>query len=72
MRLIVQENNGDEDQNKIINPINSYEGEETMGNKIEKLLKEIEIYKKAIQDAEDALASAEKELDETLEMEYDQ
>ena len=39
-------------------------------NKIQKLIKEVEIYKQAIQDAKDALASAEMELDETLEDEF--
>jgi len=39
-------------------------------NKIQKLMKEVEIYKQAIQDAKDALDSAEMELDETLEDEF--
>ncbi len=41
-------------------------------NKITELMKEVEIYKQAIQDAKDALASAEMELDETLDMEFGQ
>lgn len=41
-------------------------------NKIEKLMQEVEIYKQAIQDAKDALASAEMELDETLDAEFNQ
>lgn len=39
-------------------------------SKIEKLMQEVEIYKQAIQDAKDALASAEMELDETLDAEF--
>ena len=45
------------------------EGEKSM-SKIEELMREVEIYKQAIQDAKDALASAEMELDETLEAEF--
>ena len=41
------------------------------GSKIEKLMAEVETYRQAIQDAKDALASAEQELDETLAAEYD-
>lgn len=41
-------------------------------NKIEKLMQEVEIYKQAIQDAKDALASAEMELDGALEAEFGQ
>ena len=41
-------------------------------NKIEKLMQEVEIYKQAIQDAKDALASAEMELGETLDAEFNQ
>ena len=36
-------------------------------NEIQKLMEEIEIYKQAIQDAEDALDAAEKELNEVLD-----
>ena len=43
---------------------------ETTETQIQKLMKEVELYKQAIQDARDALASAEMELDETLEAEY--
>ena len=39
-------------------------------NKIQKLMSEVESYKQAIQDAKDALASAETELDETLDGEF--
>lgn len=37
-----------------------------METKIEKLTREIETYKQAISDAQNALASAEQELDEEL------
>ena len=58
---------GNEDQNDL----NQFdEGEETMDNKIQELINEVEIYKQAIQDAKDALASAEMELDATLEKEF--
>ena len=43
---------------------------EEMTNKIQTLINEVEIYKQAIQDAKDALASAEAELDETLDAGY--
>lgn len=63
---------GDEDQNDLMKLINDYKGEdETMGNKIQDLMNEVELYKQAIQDAKDALASAEMELDETLEAEFE-
>lgn len=42
----------------------------TTENKIQELFNEIDLYKQAIQDAKDALASAEQELDETLDAEY--
>ena len=41
-------------------------------NKIQELMNEVEIYKQAIQDAKDALASAEMELDETLDAEFEE
>ena len=41
-------------------------------NEIQKLMEEVEIYKQAIRDAQDALDAAEKELDEVLEYEYEQ
>lgn len=70
MRLSVH-NYGDEDQNDLMNLIDSYEGDIVMeNNKIQELMSEVEIYKQAIQDAKDALASAEMELDETLDEEY--
>ena len=43
---------------------------EKMENKIRELMDEVEIYKQAIRDAKDALASAEMELDETLDEEF--
>ena len=43
---------------------------ETMETRIQKLMEEIEVYKQAIQNAKDALASAEMELDETLDAAY--
>ena len=54
--------------------INENEGEsESMeNNKIRELMSEVETYRQAIQDAKDALASAEMELDETLEEEFNQ
>ena len=58
---------GDEDQNELMNLINNYKGEKSMENKIQELFNEVELYKQAIQDAKDALASAEQELDETLD-----
>ena len=39
-------------------------------NKIQDLMKEVETYKQAVQDAKDALASAEMELDAALDMEF--
>ena len=43
---------------------------ESTNSKIQELFKELELYKQAIQDAKDALASAEMELDETLDEAY--
>ena len=39
-------------------------------NRIQELFNEIGIYEQAIQDAKDALASAEMELDEELEAQF--
>lgn len=39
-------------------------------SKVEKLMHEVEIYRQAIHDAKDALASAEMELDEELDYEF--
>lgn len=70
---MLDDNYGDEDQNELMKLINDYKGEDTMeNNKIQELLNEVELYKQAIQDAKDALASAEQELDETLDAEFDQ
>lgn len=55
------------------NDLTSLEGEkEVMGNKILDLMNEIEVYKQAVQDAKDALASAELELDIALSEELPQ
>lgn len=71
--MIDNELYGDEAQNELMNLANNYEGEGSMDNdKIAELFKEVELYKQAIQDAKDALASAEQELDETLDAEYNQ
>lgn len=49
------------------------ERNEGMENEIQKLMAEVDLYRQAIQDAKDALASAEQELDDMLarEMEKD-
>ena len=39
-------------------------------SKIQELFEEVDMYKQAIRDARDALASAEMELDETLDAEF--
>ena len=39
-------------------------------SKIQELFDEVELYKQAIQDAKDALSSAEQELDEELDDEW--
>ena len=44
--------------------------EKNTENKIQGLMKEVEIYKQAIRDAKDALEAAEMELDETLDEEF--
>lgn len=41
------------------------------GEEIAKLMVEVETYRQAIQDAKDALESAEQELDEVLQTEYE-
>ena len=61
---------GNEDQNDLTTNIEK--GERPMENKIQELMNEVEVYKQAIQDAKDALASAEMELDATLEAEFNQ
>ena len=40
--------------------------------KIEQIERDIETYRQAIQDAKDALEAAEQELDEVLEMEFEE
>lgn len=67
---MIVHNYGDEDQNDLMNLIDK--GESSMESNIKKLMNEVEIYKQAIQDAKDALASAEMELDEALDNEYNQ
>lgn len=71
MLLIDEESYGDEDQNELMSLINNYKGDKPMENKIQELFNEVELYKQAIQDAKDALASAEQELDETLDSEFE-
>lgn len=61
---------GDEDQNELMHMIDSYKGDEQMDDRIQKLMVEVDTYRQAIQDAKDALASAEQELDEVLATEY--
>ena len=62
---------GDEDQNDIMRLIDTERGETEMSD-IKKLEIEVETYRQAIQDAKDALASAEQELDDLLAYEYEQ
>lgn len=61
---------GSEDQNDLMSSIDNCEGEKIMQNKIQELMNEVEIYKQAVRDAKDALASAEMELDAALDAEY--
>ena len=71
---MIVHNCGDEDQNDLMNSIDMTKGEVSSmeTSKIKELMNEVEIYKQAIQDAKDALASAEMELDETLDAEFNQ
>lgn len=71
---MIVHNYGDEDQNDLMNSIDMNKGEVSSmeTSKIKELMNEVEIYKQAIQDAKDALASAEMELDETLDAEFNQ
>lgn len=62
---------GNEGQNNLTIDKNKGEDEVMENNKIQALMNEVEIYRQAIQDAKDALASAEMELDETLAAEFD-
>ena len=63
---------GDEDQNDLMNMIKNYKGEdETMeNNRIKEIATDIEKYKEAIENAEGALAEAERELTAELERNY--
>jgi len=68
---MIAQDYGYEDQNDVMNPIDNQEGaDEVMLDKIQKLMNEVEIFKQTIQDAKDALASAEMELDEALDTEF--
>ena len=62
---------GDETQNDLMHMIKNSKGEEPDMNKIEERIKEldaeIETYRGAVLDAEAALESAEKELNEVLD-----
>lgn len=44
--------------------------EKKMENRIQELMQDVEVYKQAIRDAQDALESAEMELDEMLDAEF--
>lgn len=46
------------------------ENKQESKSKVQRLLDEVEVYKQAIRDARDALASAKMELDEELEAEF--
>lgn len=61
---------GREDQNNLEERINKGESSTMENSNIQKLMEEVETYKQAIQDAKDALASAEMELDDALENEF--
>lgn len=59
---------GDEDQNDLMDMIKNYKGEEDMENdRIEQLHDDIAAYREALDNAEGALAEAERELVEELE-----
>jgi len=60
---------GDEDQNDKMEMINNYKGEdESMeDSRIQQITKDIAAYQEAIENAEGALAEAERELQEELE-----
>lgn len=45
-------------------------GDTAMENKIQQILSDIDAYKEAIEEAQNALAAAEQELEEELEAEY--
>lgn len=65
---------GDEDQNDMMEEINNYKEDlpmDALGERIKKLEDEIVCYKETIKDMQDALASAEMELDEVLDTSID-
>ena len=45
-------------------------GDQSMETKIQQILSDIDAYKEAIEEAQNALAAAEQELDQELESEY--
>ena len=59
---------GDEDQNDLMNLIKNHKGEDDMEeNRVKKILEDINAYQEAIENAEGALAEAERELVEVLD-----
>lgn len=59
---------GDEDQNDLMNLIKNHKGEDDMEeNRVKKILEDINAYQEAINNAEGALAEAERELVEVLD-----
>lgn len=59
---------GDEDQVELMNLIKNHKGEnEIMENRIAEITRDIEAYEEAIENAEGALAEAERELNEELQ-----
>lgn len=60
---------GDEDQNDLMNMIKNYKGEdeEMEEARVQKILDDIKAYREAIDNAEGALAEAERELIEELD-----
>lgn len=65
---------GDETQNDLMNIIKNYKGEEENmeDNRIKEIATDIEKYKEAIENAEGALAEAERELTAELERCYNE
>ncbi len=63
-----------DDQNLAENSQNNTGGEDNMSetSKIQELMDDVERYRQAIQDARDALASAEQELDAVLSAQYEE
>lgn len=62
---------GDEDQNDLMQIINK-EGEEVMEDKIQQIVADIDAYQEAIEEARNALAAAEQELQQELEAAYEE